>query len=236
MSVSNMTELLSDLREMSFSTEVDQKGKDALINYSKYLLSSIDNRKYADLYEFLTWFGKSYIYPEIRNWVKDLKDSCGIGQVYDMGCGTGWLGSAIKDDIANLPVIGIDKRDIIQFGNLDSHWIYDIESNDGFMAFRTRVKASFHKPVYIGSHFLHCIDNWIEIIQTFKGPWIIVEPTLQTGLEPYGKQLALSGSVPLLEKIIEKAFLDNGYQIGIKERIEDQTLWMFLTGKECFND
>ena len=133
---------------MSLSTEVDQEGKDALISYSKYLLSPIDDRKYADLYEFLTWFGKSYIYPEILNWVKDLKDSYRIGRVYDMGCGTGWLGSAIKNDITNLSVIGVDKRDIVQFGNLDSHWIYDIESSDGFRAFYTRVKVGSSKPVY----------------------------------------------------------------------------------------
>ena len=237
--MSNIKELLSNIRSVSLDSDIDAEGKNALIKYSRYLLSDEEDKEYDDLYEFLTWFGKKYIFPEVNSWVQDLRYHGNLNRIYDMGCGTGWLGTSLKN--ANqagksLKVTGVDRRKPSSYNGsklgLDDWWNWDLEVDGEFKAFlrdqRIQTISSSSKNLFIGSHFLHCVDNWKEIIKSCQSPWIIIEPTCLTGEEPYSQQLKHFGAEPLSEIVIEQAFLNSGFLMSKKEQIEDQTLWMFL--------
>ena len=240
--MSNITAFLSELRTIGIDEELNDEAREALSKYCQYLLSSSEEKSYSDLYKFLAWFGSEYIGPKVISYIQYLKENYfNVSTVYDLGCGTGWLGNSIKMQ-TGLQVIGVDRRQNPAV-NLTKYWIYDLEDAEGFFSFEASfedeqyfVESEKKVPIFIGSHFLHCVNNWVDIIQAFKVPWIIIEPTLISTNEPYGQQLKLFGAEPLAEKEIEEAFLSSDYIMEKKEYSEDQTLWVFLpSAKENVN-
>lgn len=193
--------LIRHLQAMAVDLPEDYELRRLLVGYTKYLLGP-KPRSYQALAEFLEFYGREYVLPQIESLLQGTRWK----QIVELGPGTGWL-------IASLGAYvdwggsryAFDRRTSLFQPHAGVKFIEkNLESNGEFMVLTN------HGPddtLVVANQFLHCVDNWQWIIYWNRASWLVAE--VNSGA--WMRQMRAFGASPLTPKQITDAFKSNGY-------------------------
>ncbi len=209
---------LGSAQGLAVLLEKDYITREKIRRYAAFLLADKDDREYADLAEFLEWFGKRYLWPVIMEDVmKFIPDR--IHRACEFGPGTGWLIKLLQE-FRFFDAYAIDKRASLFDAEGVRFMQKDLEHRPG--------ELFLPEPtLIIANQFLHCVDNPQEIVHAFRNQWwLVIEPTTDDDEFPYWhSQMALFGATPRTPDEIEMMFKSEGFEIAYDDT---PSLWISL--------
>lgn len=191
--------LMSSAQKLVVMLDGDPKGKAVLRQYMKFLFSERP-RSYADLAEFLEWYGKNFLYEDIERVLQGRR----YKRIMELGSGTGWLINSLSHYAEER--MALDKRTAL------------INRKEGvmFLGQDLELKPEFLKDSYlpgtaliIANQFLHCVDNRDVIVRINRADWLVIEVI---SIE-WRKQLRLFGATPLSPAEVSDLFGHNEYKL-----------------------
>lgn len=193
--------LARSAQALAVIAEQDPELREVMLGYVKFLLGE-KPRAYPALASYLELYGEKYLLPEIDRVLQGKLWS----QIIELGPGTGWL---IKQLGRVLQYgghrIAIDKRETLFVPHNAVHFLaMDLEEHSSFLG-----QEDPEGTLIVANQFLHCVDNWREIIKGNRADWLVVEVSSLIWKE----QLRKFGASPLMIIDIIQEFEKAGYKL-----------------------
>lgn len=205
MTINESTELvMAGAQTLAVALKDDLIGRQAVRAYVNFLLEDPQHRQYDRLTQFLDWHGKRQILPAVKTIVEKYLDPK-PRDVIEFGPGTGWLIKGIRDSFSE--AYAVDKRNLMGFYTGVKFYNVDLEKNPTGLKFPPGA-------LIIANQFLHCVDNWAELIFQYNDhPWLVIEIDTDNSVRkfPYWElQLEQFGSKPILNGTLVETFTQHG--------------------------
>ena len=192
--------------------EDDVKTRTLLWEYAKYLLGE-KPRNYGALARYLQFYGEMFLLEEIE----DILHGKTFSRLIELGPGTGWLGQRLRSHLTwGGRSLAIDKRDtLFQMRAGVEFFLRDLETDPNFTDLLSI--GSYHSDVLVvANQFLHCVENWEEIIRVNPATWLVVE----VDSFAWKNQMRRFGADPLTRSEIFSGFVMAGYELEARKRLD----------------
>lgn len=217
--------LMSSTQALAVLLDKEMFAKAQIRGYVDFLLTSKDQRVYSYLANFLEWYGVEYVLPEVLDLLKQFGPF--PPTAVELGAGSGWLIGGLGEQYRQPALFkdryAIDKRPELYKPQVGVKFMkVDLED--------TRMPLFIPSDcLIIANHFLHCVDNWEEVIGFYaKSTWLVIEPRKYAEEFPYWyTQMELFGAKPIDEIELLEGFNENGLGLVVEAGIPGQaiTLW-----------
>lgn len=215
---------MSTAQALAVLCKDDRRARISIKNYVRFLLSEKEDRDYRDLAQFLQWYGETYVLGDVFDFITQKTIDVRYPTAIEFGPGTGWLIGGVAHLFKN--AYAVDKRAGLHYPYPNVTFVQrDLEKEPGFLGLETQSIQS----VIIANHFLHCVDDPVEVIKKSPaGAWLVIEPTFSDTVFPFwGRQMADFGATPHRWGELIKYFAEAGYTFVGAKMLRGQQIGLF---------
>lgn len=202
---SMIEDFAEDAQALSVLLDEEPERRRVLVNYAKYLLGD-PPRSYAALADYLEMYGSEYLFPDITQLFQGRR----WDYIYELGPGTGWLINALGP--WGLERYAVDKRESIY--RKKEGVKFRVQDLEQFPEFIGDPPPGGPEVLVIANQFLHCVDNWQEIIRNNRAEWLVIEVRNQAWMH----QMAAFGATPIEPRELIEEFHRANYVL-VEKRI-----------------
>lgn len=213
--------LMSSAQALAVKLKDDKTARNRLKGYVSFLLDDSPDRQYYRLADFLDWYGTKYLLTRIQDFIKSIVVNSlfpKFSTYVELGPGTGWLIGGLASFVPNAEFYAVDRRPEIYYPRPNVKF-YNTDLENEVMVLP---KGS----LIIANQFLHCIDNWGELIEKQKDHWwVVIEPEADSDEFPYWyDQMELFGAKPITQEELALAFETHGFDMISDRQFPGQKL------------